>query len=142
MQKTSCAVLGLGPAVLLMMRYKAVRTSAGYLGDILSLGADASPRRLHHGDWAALLPAARVETFLLLQPFGDGLGSVADRILRLKAAIEQRVLAFCPAQQRRLIEAEYRRIASEIRRKADMILPVEVRRVVKVEQFPERMPEM
>ena len=39
MQKTSCAALGLGSAMLLMMRYKAVRMSAGYLGDILHVDA-------------------------------------------------------------------------------------------------------
>lgn len=141
MQKTSCAVLGLGSAAVLMLRYKAVRTSAGDLGDILHLDASHFPRRLHHGDCAALLPAARMEAFLLMQPFGDALGKVGDRLLRLKTAIEQRALAFCPAQQQRMIEAEYRRIALEIRRRADMILPVEVRRAMKADRFLGRMTE-
>lgn len=141
MQKTSCAALGLGSAMLLMMRYKAVRMSAGYLGDMLQCGAEERPRRLHHNDCAVLLPAATVEKFLLMRPFEETLGSVADELLRLKAAIEQRALAFCPEQQQRLIEAEYRRIALEICRKAAMILPLEVRQIVKAELFPERVPE-
>ena len=141
MQKTSCAALGLGSAMLLMMRYKAVRMSAGYLGDILHVDAGGQPQRLHHNDCAALLPAATVEKFLLMHPFEESLGSVADELLRLKAAIEQRVFAFCPEQQQRLIEAEYRRIALEVCRKAAMILPLEVRQIVKAELFPERVPE-
>lgn len=142
MQKTSCAALGLGSAMLLMMRYKAVRMSAGYLGDILHLDAEGLPRRLHHNDCAVLLPAATVEKFLLMHPFEESLGSVADELLRLKAAIEQRALAFCPEQQQRLIEAEYRRIALEVCRKAAMMLPREVRQIVKAELFPERVPEV
>lgn len=141
MQKTSCAAPGLSSAMLLMMRYKAVRMSAGYLGDMLQCGAEERPRRLHHNDCAVLLPAATVEKFLLMRPFEETLGSVADELLRLKAAIEQRALAFCPEQQQRLIEAEYRRIALEICRKATMILPLEVRQIVKAELFPERVPE-
>lgn len=141
MQKTSCAALGLGSAMLLMMRYKAVRMSAGYLGDILHVDAGGQPQRLHHNDCAALLPAATVEKFLLMHPFEESLGSVADELLRLKAAIEQRAIAFCPEQQQRLIEAEYRRIALEVCRKAAMILPLEVRQIVKAELFPERVPE-
>lgn len=141
MQKTSCAALGLGPAMLLMMRYKTVRMSAGDLGDILHVDAEALPRCLHHNDCAVLLPAATVETFLLMYPFEETLGGVADELLRLKAAIEQRALAFCPEQQQRLIEAEYRRIALEICRKAALILPREVRQLVKAEFFPEQVPE-
>lgn len=133
MQKSPCSVLGIGPAVLLMLRYKAVRTSAAHLGTMMRVAPETLPRRLHHGDYAVLLPAAMMETFVLLHPYEETLGSVADVFLRLKAAIEQRALASCSAPQQRLIEAEYRRIASEIRRKAHMILPAEVRRAAKSE---------
>lgn len=141
MQKTSCAAPGLGSAMRLMMRYKAVRMSAGYLGDILHFDAKGLPRRLHHNDCAVLLPADSAENFLLVHPFEEGLGSVADELLRLKAAIEQRALACCPEQQQLLIEAEYRRIALEICRKAAMILPREVRQLARAELFPERVPD-
>lgn len=140
MRKTFCTAPGLGSAMLLLMRYKAVRMSAGYLGDILHAEAEGRPRRLCNNDCAVLLPAATVEIFLLLYPFEETLGSVADELLLLKAAIEQQALAFCPEQQQRLIEAEYRRIALEVCRKAAAILPPEVRQAVKAE-FSGRVPE-
>lgn len=120
----------IGSVSLLMMRYEALRASAVSLGGILQLAEGMCPRKLARGECAAFLPAVLTESYLLLHPYEAGLAGMADVFLRLKAGIERRVLDFCSAQQRALIEAEYRRLASEIRRRAARLLPAEVQRVV------------
>ena len=124
MRKISRAVPDIGSTMLLMMRYRAVRVSAAHLGRMLRAASPLFPRKLHHSECVTMLPARLMEIILLTYPYEETLGGMADVFLRLKATIERKAFAACPAQQQRLIEAEYQHLASEIRRRADCLLAV------------------
>ena len=124
MQKHFRAVPDIGSVVLLMLRYRAVRTSAAHLGRVVHAASTIFPHRLHHSECVTMLPARVMEAVLLTYPYEETLNGMADVFLRLKAAIEQKAFASCSAQQQRLIDAESQRIASEIRRKAGYLLAV------------------
>ena len=109
---------------LLMMRYRAVRISAAHLGRMLCADSSLFPRKLHHSECVTMLPARLMEILLLTYPYEETLGGMADGFLCLKDAIERKAFAACPAQQQRLIEAEYQHLASEIRRRADCLFAV------------------
>ncbi len=135
MQESSCAVKGVSSVALLMMRYQSLYMSAAHLAAMLHDPSATLPRMLHCSHAAVLLPDELRETLLLLRPYDSTLAGMADVFLRLKAGIEKVALEACPSSQRRLIEAEYRRIASEITRMADAVLPVEAQRAAAMEHF-------